>query len=506
MKSISQTLVFIVFLFSESIVAVAQEADYSACLACEELLRLLLPEVYNLESEMIEESTRYCRLQGTIGKEINFELLLPAKWNQRFVMGGGGGFVGNIQNAARHKVHEGYATVGTDTGHQGSGIQADWAYNNMERQLNYGHLAVHRTAEVAKVIIELYYCQAPIFSYFIGCSRGGGQAMHEAQRYPDDFDGIVAAAPVISFTATGAEFIQNSQVLYPDPKQLSTATISPNQVKLLQEAVLAQCDDLDGVTDRIINDPRKCNFDFSKLPSCKTGIPLDQCYSTEQIDVIKEIYKGPKANGVSLYPGFPVGGENEPGGWMNWIVGPDMNTMKLNFPNLHFAFGTELCKYLIFNDPEWDYASYDFANFPEDAKYAAAYLDATSTDYSAFKNRGGKIIFSHGWNDPALSAFTTIEHYEQVKEVDPQLDDFMKLYLLPGVLHCGGGPGPDQADWVEVVRKWVENKQTPEKIVVSKFNDGALKMSRPVFPFPSVAQYDGKGDPNVESSYLKRSN
>jgi feruloyl esterase len=503
MKAIYKTPIFIFVIIAESVLG-QQKSDLSACLTCEALQEILLPDVWNLQSEMVEESTTYCKLLGTIGKEINFELLLPLNWNQRFVMGGGGGFVGNIQNAARHQVHEGYATVGTDTGHQGSGIKADWAYNNMERQLNFGHLAVHRTAAVAKVIIELYYCQAPSYSYFVGCSRGGGQAMQEAQRYPADFDGIVAAAPIISWTATGAEFIQNCRALYPDPKELDAAVISPNHVKLLQETVLAQCDEIDGVADRIITDPRLCDFDFSKLPSCSGGRISDQCFTRDQVEVIREIYAGPEIDGVSLYPGFPVGGENEPGGWMNWIVGPDMNTMKLNFPNLHFAFGTEMCKYLIFNDPEWDYSSYDFSDYFEDSKYAAAYLDATSTDYSAFKSRGSKIIFYHGWNDPALSALTTIEHYEQVKRVDPQLNDFMKLYLLPGVLHCGGGPGPGEADWLKIVREWVENEQPPERVVVSKFDDGALKMTRPVFPYPSIAQYDGKGDPNLETSYLKK--
>ncbi|MCB0667088.1 MAG: tannase/feruloyl esterase family alpha/beta hydrolase, partial [Saprospiraceae bacterium] len=187
----------------------AQNRENGACKTCQEIVNLMIPDVWNLKAEAVTESTAYCKVTGTISKEINFELLLPEAWNQRFVMGGGGGFVGSVQNSARHKVHEGYATVGTDTGHKGAGIKAEWAYNNMERQINYGYLAVHRTAEVAKYIIKEYYCSAPLYSYFTGCSRGGGQAMHEAQKYPGDFDGIVSAAPVISFTATGAEFIQN---------------------------------------------------------------------------------------------------------------------------------------------------------------------------------------------------------------------------------------------------------------------------------------------------------
>lgn len=501
MKILFTFLLSIVFIFPVSFFS---QNDKNACLPCEELEKLQLPDVWNLKSESVRESTDYCRLTGTISKEINFELLLPQNWNQRFVMGGGGGFVGSVQNAARHKVHEGYATVGTDTGHQGAGIKADWAYNNMERQINYGFLAVHRTAEVAKSIIGEYYCQLPQYSYFIGCSRGGGQAMHEAQKYPDDFDGIVSAAPVISFTATGAEFIQNCKALYPDPDHVSEAAITGSQVAILQEEVLKQCDLLDGVEDQILNDPRDCKFDFSKLPACEDGQESDRCFTAKQIDIVKQIYAGPEIGGTPLYPGFPLGCENEKGSWMTWIVGPDPGTMQLNFPNLHYAFGTELCKYLIFNDPDWDYSTYDFSRYQKDTRFAAAYLDASSTDYSRFKEVGGKLIFYHGWNDPALSALTTIEHFEAVRSRDPQVDEYMRLYLLPGVLHCGGGPGPDQADWLEIVRDWVEKDQPPGRIVVSKIRDKEIQMTRPVYPYPASAQYTGSGDPASAENYREK--
>ncbi len=496
-------LVLLIFLGSAGI---AQDDGKSSCISCLQLQDVKLPDVFNLQSETVEENITYCKLTGTIGLEINFELLLPQQWNQRFLMGGGGGFVGSIQNGARHKIDEGYATAGTDTGHKGPGIKADWAYNNMERQLNYGYLAVHRTAEVAKALIRLYYCEDPLFNYFIGCSRGGGQAMHEAQRFPADFDGIVAAAPVISFTATGAEFIQNIKALYPDPEQLQTAVISREHLSMLQESVLEQCDLLDGVSDRIINDPRKCDFDFSKLPRCKEEEISNQCFTPEQIETIKTIYSGVALDNHQIYPGFPLGGENEPGSWFSWIVGPDPGLKQLNFPSLHFAFGTELFKYLIFNDPEWDYAQYDFSNFTRDTRYAAAYLDATSTDYAPFNQEGGKIIFYHGWNDPALSAYTLIEHYEAAKKANADLDDFMRFYLLPGVLHCGGGPGPSQADWLEIVRDWVENGNAPEKVVVTKSADGKTTMSRPVFPYPSTTRYRGEGDPDQDSSFEEKRN
>ncbi|MCK5279021.1 MAG: tannase/feruloyl esterase family alpha/beta hydrolase, partial [Cyclobacteriaceae bacterium] len=433
--------------------------------------------------------------------EINFELLLPMDWNSRFVMGGGGGFVGSVQNMAGSSVKDGYATAGTDTGHKGSGIKADWALNNMERQVNFGHLAVHRTALVSKEIIRQFYCSTPEYSYFIGCSRGGGQAMMEAQRYPEDFDGIVTGAPAFNWPAIGAEFIQNSKIIYPDPSNLKEPVITLANLKLLQNIILTHCDDIDGVKDQILNDPRDCNFDFDLLPKCPENTIGEDCFTEAQIDAIKVVYAGVTDQGMEIYPGFPLGGENEPGGWQAWIVGPNQGTMELNFPSLHFGFGTEMFKYLVFNNPEWDYSTYNFSNFLEETKYASSYLDATSTDYNGLKNRGGKMIIYHGWNDPALSALATIEHYNSAKEKDGEIGEYIRLFLLPGVLHCGGGPGPGQADWIELVRNWVEKGIAPERVVVSKKKDGKETMTRPVFPYPKKAVYDGKGDPDKESSF-----
>ena len=165
----------------------------------------------------VTQGPSHCKVTGVIGKEINFELLLPLNWNGIYVMGGGGGFVGSVQNMAAGKVKEGYATSGTDTGHKTVGLgSASWALNDMERQVNFGHLAVHRTAEVSKAIIGNYYGNWPKYSYFMGCSRGGGQAMMEAQRYPGDFDGIIAGAPAFDWISIAVEAIQNTQAVYPD--------------------------------------------------------------------------------------------------------------------------------------------------------------------------------------------------------------------------------------------------------------------------------------------------
>ena len=468
---------------------------------CEELTNLELQDVVITQASMVEKPVVHCKVVGRIGNGINFELLLPQEWNVRFAMGGGGGFVGSIQNMANNSIKNGYATAGTDTGHQGSGIRADWALNNMERQVNFGHLAVHRTAVVSKVIISQFYCAKPEYCYFMGCSRGGGQAMMEAQRYPDDFDGIVTGAPAFNWPAIAAEFIQNIQSIYPDPNRLDEPVITSANLRLLQTMILDQCDAHDGIEDQILSDPKACAFNFDLLPKCQGNLTDDDCFTLAQIEAIKAVYAGVTIGNNEIYPGFPFGGENEKGGWNPWIVGPKERADGMDFPSLQFGFGTEIFKYLVFQDPDWDYVSYDYDDFLNETEYASAYLDATSTDYSAFKTRGGKMIMYHGWNDPALSALATIGHYEAAKRGDEELEDYIRLFLLPGVLHCGGGPGPGRVDWLEVVRNWVENGIAPERVIVTKSKGKKETMSRPVFPYPKKAVYDGKGNPNKESSF-----
>jgi hypothetical protein len=485
-------IIYIAILFISSI-ASAQSVKF--CKACEDLKKLQLPDVTILVAEAKALDTiknpnepwmptviinkPFCRVLGRISKEINFELLLPDGSNGRFLMSGGGGFVGSIQNGFRDKVNDGFATAGTDAGHKG-GEDAKWAYNNMERQLNFGRLAIHRTAVVSKLIMQNYYCAAPAKSYFIGCSRGGGQAMVEAQYYPEDFDGIVAGAPAYGWPATAAKFLQETQNNYPDPNNLKPVITNDN-LKLLQNEVLKQCDQLDGSADSIIEDPRKCKFDFSKLPVCSDGKAGTGCFTNQQLAAIKAVYNPLVVGGKQIYPGFSFGAEAEKGSWDVWITGtsPYMS----NSPSLHYMFSTNIFKYLVFNDSTWDYSKYDFKNFEAQTLYASSYLDATSTDYSEFKKHNGKIIFYHGWNDPALSAYATIEHYEGILKSDKDAPSYARLFLLPGVLHCGDGRGCDNVDWVGQIVDWVEKSKAPEQVVASKTVQGKT-ITKTIFPYP----------------------
>jgi feruloyl esterase len=370
----------------------------------------------------------------------------------------------------------------------------------MERQLDFGKLAVHLTAVVSKAIINAYYCKDPAYSYFIGCSRGGGQAMVEAQYYPDDFQGFVCGAPAFNWPAIGAKLIQNSQKNYPDPGNTKTPVITKDNLRMLQAEVIKQCDTLDGIKDGIVSDPRGCKFDFSRLPVCADSVATAGCFTAKQLAAIKTVYAPLTNKQGIIYPGYPFGAENEEGGWDVWIAG---NNPAINVPSVHYLFGTNMFKYLVFNDPAWDYSRYNFSDFFKDTKYASAYLDATQTDYTAFKKLNRKMIMFHGWNDPALSAYSTISYYQDVEKTDKDVQSYIRLFLLPGVLHCEGGPGPDQVEWLPLIRDWVENGKAPERVVMSKKKDGKIVMTRPVFPYPKVAVYKGKGNPNVETSFTE---
>ena len=477
------------------IISSASAQTVKSCKPCEELKNLQLPDVTILvvEAKILDTirnpnepwmqtviiNKPYCRVLGRISKEINFELLLPNESNGRFLMSGGGGFVGSIQNFFRDKVNEGFATAGTDAGHKG-GEDAKWAYNNMERQLNFGRLAIHRTAVVSKLIMQNYYCAAPAKSYFVGCSRGGGQAMVEAQYYPEDFEGIVAGAPAFDWPGFAAKFIQGSKYNYPNPNKLKPVITNDN-LKLLQNEVLKQCDKLDGSADSIIGDPRKCKLDFSKLPLCPDGQAGSKCFTKQQLAAIKAVYNPLIVDGKEIYPGFPFGAEAEMGAWDMWIAGTSSYTP--NAPSLHYMFSTNIFKYLVFNDSTWDYSTYNFKNFAAQTQYASSYLNATGTDYSEFKKLNRKIIFYHGWNDPALSANATIQHYEGILKGDKDAQSYARLFLLPGVLHCGGGLGCDNVDWINLIIDWVEKSKAPDQVIASKTVQGKT-ITKTIFPYP----------------------
>jgi feruloyl esterase len=478
-----------------------------------------LPDVALTWVTMESTPVSHCKVAGVIGPEIHFELLLPQEWNGKFVMGGGGGFVGSVMNIALlyGALESGYATVGTDTGHEGHPLDASWALHRPDRLVNFGHQAVHRTAVAAKALITAHYGRGIARNYFVGCSRGGGQALMEAQRYPEDFEGIVAGAPAYDWTnGLGAGPTQINQHMYPDPKKLDYAVISPEQEELIGSRILAECDHLDGLEDGILNDPRQCTFDVDSL-ACGRG-QTKGCLGDAQLRAAKAIYDGPQdSEGKSLFPGFPFGGERSPMGWSRWLTGglgrassaaqfhPGAVTSDYPVPvvpSTLFGFGQGVMKYFIYQDPSWSYVGYRFDRFREDAAAVAATLNATDPDLSAFRRRGGKLLMYTGWSDMAITALGTIAYYDEVVKHDSSAAEDVRLFMMPGVDHCAGGVGPSYVNFLDQIDGWVEAGAATDEIEAHWLDrDAKPSGSRLLCAYPKVAEYDGAGDPRAATSF-----
>ena len=403
---------------------------------------------------------------------------LPEDWNGKFIMGGGGGFVGSIQNQALGLgvLQRGYATAGTDTGHSNQGIDGSWAQNNLERLVNYGHLAVHRVAEVAKHIVEGYYAAQPQRSYFAGCSNGGRQAMMSAQRYPNDFDIILAGAPAHDFAGITAAFLDVTRHMYPSMDDVSAPLLTSEDRQTLAKTVLARCDALDGLEDGILNDPRDCDFDPGSLD-----------LAPEKITAIRAIYDGPRAADGRIHVGWPFGGEDDDGGWGGWLTGTGQQPPGAP-PSLALGFGVEVMRHMVEHDPGWRYEGFDLSGFRHRFRTAAASLSATDPNLDVFRENGGKLLIYHGWSDAALSALASIGYVESVYARDESARSHVRLFLMPGVFHCAGGPGPWQVDFIEAMERWDETGIAPDTLLAGFAEGGG---ARPLCAYPHRATYVG---------------
>jgi len=479
-----------------------------------------LPDVRLTSATPHATPVAHCEVAGVIGTETHFQLLLPDDWNGKFVFGGGGGFVGQVVNTALgfRVLERGFATVGTDTGHEGNPLDASWALNDLERVVSFGHQAVHRTTVTAKALIGDFYRRDSERNLFFGCSRGGGQALMEAQRYPEDFDGIVAGAPAYNWTAElGGRNTWINQAMYPDPVELGAATITPEALETIGSAVMNGCDKLDGVEDGIISDPLVCDFDVTQLACTDSTEGGRACLTSSQIEAAQRVYDGFFIDEELVFPGYAPGGELGPGGWTRWIAGGLDVAEVADFqggiewdprypspvaPSAHFAFGNGVMKFLVFHDPDWDYASYDFSTFESDTAAVASTLNATDPDLDAFRARGGKLLLFNGWRDMALSPLGTIQYYDEVVGRDETAAEDVRLIMIPGMDHCIGGPGPSFANWVDEIDRWVGTGQAPSQVTVHWFDEQMQPSgSRLACAYPTVLKYDGSGDPRESSSF-----
>ncbi len=447
----------------------------------------------------------YCRVAATVDAETHIVVLLPNDWNGRFLMGGGGGYVGAVDNQFSSTVHEGYATVGTDAGHSANSLTAGWALHNDTRIADFAYRAVHRTAEVTKLLIAAYYGRAPEHSYFIGCSNGGREGLMEAQRYPADFDGIVAVAPAYNFLAITTTFVRNLQAQYPTG-DMNAPVVTPAVLTLLAAKVTERCDASDGVRDGTLENPESCKFKLTSLPACARDTAADGCVTRAQRAALST-FTAPLAAGTLRYPGQPFGDEADSDAWEAWITGPLPDVLKVTggaAPTVQGAFGTEFFKYFVYGDSAWRYVGYDLSRAARDGAKVDAIVSATNPDLSAFRARGGKLLLAHGWSDPALNARSTIQYFNAVQARTPQAASFTRLFMMPGVLHCAGGSGCDDVDWAATIRRWVEQGEAPSRIVASKKRGTQTIRTRPLCAYPMTARYNGAGSSDSEASFTCR--
>jgi Tannase and feruloyl esterase len=467
---------------------------------CQELTkRQLGNQAVITSAEVIDAdkgSIARCKVSGTIETTIGFEVNLPANWNYKLLVVGIGGNAGTISDTSLGWKRN-YATATTDTGHKGNGGDTSWAYNNPKGELNFAERAFHLTTVTAKEISQAYYGEAPRKAYFTGCSGGGRQAMIEAQRFPEDFDGIIVGAPAYNLTGFHFAFIWNGQAMFPDPNKLSQPVVSNAKLKLLESKVLAKCDAVDGLQDGLIGDPRACNFDPAKdLPVCQ-GAEIADCFTAPQIAALQKIYSGARNRTGQLYPGFHPGVES---GWNVWL-GEGNAGIKALGPNLSYAYGEGFLRYWIYDNPDYKLHQFDFDKHIGDTQAAAKLVNATNPNLKAFERRGGKIIFYHGWADNAFPAAATIQYYEQVQRLmggRKKMERFARLFLVPGMLHCGGGPGCHQADYLSAMERWVEQGQAPDTIIGTGTNP---IRTRPLCAYPKLAKYKGSGEVNDAANF-----
>lgn len=461
----------------------------------------------------------FCRVMAvarpSADSEIKMEVWMPASgWNGVFRGQGNGGFAGEIDYAAlAAAVGRGYASAGTDTGHSASGIDARWALGHPEKVADFGYRAVHEMTQTAKAAAKAFYGKEPQRSYFASCSNGGRQALLEAQRFPQDYDGILAGAPANFWTHLLTSALWDAQATTRDEASYIPSTKLP----AIARAVNAACDAQDGVADGILDDPRQCRFDPASI-QCRSG-DAATCLTPAQATALEKLYEGARdADGRRIFPGFLPGAEEGEGGWSTWITGSAPGK------GLLFVFDNGFFANMVYEKPDWDYRTADLGAALKAAEQKTARtLDAVDPDLKPFRDRGGKLILWHGWNDPAISALNTIDYYESVvRAMPPDAGSFLRLYLAPGVQHCGGGPGPgsfgqggalpgsDPGHSLQLaLEEWVEKGAAPSAIVATRYAGGPaardgkaeIKMTRPLCPYPQVARYKGAGDTNDAANF-----
>ena len=465
----------------------------------------------------------HCRVQAIAEPAVQFEVWLPVnEWNGKFQGVGNGGTAGEISYAAMAgALNRGYATASTDTGHvNAQPFDSTWALGHPELVADFGHRALHVTTVHAKAIVQKFYARAAAHAYYVGCSKGGQQGLMEAQRYPDDYDGIIAGDPANDWTRfyAGAHLWYSLATL----KDLESY-IPASKIALLGNAVTSACDALDGIRDGVLDDPRECRFDPAQLQCVDTqnadkrGVDKQDvatCMTAKQVQAIKDIWTGAHlANGELVYPGLVPGGEASPAGWAAWTIGT------APFTGLHWYAAEGWFRNVVFANPDWDFRSFDYdRDLPMALQRTAHAVDANDPDLRPMQARGGKLIVYHGWSDPDISPLAAIAYFERVvdelargrsatpaphtrAEALAHTQSFFRLFMVPGMAHCAGGPGPSSFDMLSALENWVEHDVAPDKVIAARIVDGVTDRTRPLCVYPAVAKWHGQGSTDDAANF-----
>jgi feruloyl esterase len=445
----------------------------------------------------------FCRVAGEIAptadSRILFEVWMPLEnWNGKFAGVGNGGWAGIISfGPLGDQLRRGYATASTNTGHEAApGVNAArFAFEKPEQLIDFAYRSQHETAVRAKTIVQAFYGKAAERSYFIGCSSGGYQGLMEAQRFPGDYDGIVAGAPANNWTRLMAGDLDGVLAVLRDP----ASNLPPPAMSLLHRGALAACDATDGVVDGVLDDPRRCKFDPAKL-TCPANQASASCLTPAQVEAARRVYGGLRDpnTGAQLYPGLVPGSEPF---WPH------------RDPANPFAIPVSHYKWLVFADPNWDWKTFDFSDRDDfqahqkaEAKFAPI-MNATNPDLREFHKRGGKLLQWHGWNDQLIAPQNSIDYYESVRTLfgpGTDVQSFYRLFMAPGMAHCSGGTGPNTFDMQSALEQWVERGVAPDQVIATRALNGIVDRARPLCPYPKVAAYKGSGDTNDAANFSCR--
>lgn len=434
----------------------------------------------------------FCRVAATLtpspDSDIKIEVWMPASgWNGKFEAVGNGGWAGQISlQALAAGLGRGYAIAATDTGH--SGRDGSFAFGHPEKLIDFSYRAVHEMTVQAKAFVQAYYGRVPSFSYWDGCSTGGMQGLSEAQRYPADYDGIIAGAPANYMTHMLSQILWVAHATLTDP----ASYIPPAKYPAIHQAALNACDALDGLTDGVIDDPPRCRFD-PKVIQCAAD-DTDACLTAPQVEAARRIYAAamnPKT-GVAIFPGLEPGSEL---GWAGLAGGP-----------APMSIATDYFKFIVFKSPSWDFKTFDFDRDVARADMAdTAVVNAIDPNLNAYFSRGGKLLMYHGWSDMLIAPRNSVNYYTRAVTASggaAAVRDSMRLFMAPGMGHCAGGDGPSNFDKLTVLERWVEQKVAPDRIDAARLAGGSVDRTRPLCPYPQVAVYSGTGSTDDAANFV----